>query len=308
MDLKDKQRTRAGRILRRTSGILLGSLSVSIVITGLFAWLIRTDEDRILRRENKRLEAEYETLLRRESRIDEAVSYLQVRDNDIYRDIFYADAPSLEMYRNDDFLAARVDTLPQGELILYTARKADRLLCDAAQIEDNFREIARLVDRGRDTLPPMSLPIEGTSYTQIGASLGSRMSPLLKVGLNHTGLDILARQDTPVTAAADGTVLEVDKTRKGIGNTVEIAHAGGWKTRYSCLGEITVKAGQKVLRGQIIGTVGMSGTAFAPHLHYEVVRRDSLVCDPASHFFASVTPTEYMNMLYMSAHTGQSLD
>lgn len=302
-----REHTRAGRILRRTLGILLGSLSVSLVVTGLFVWLIRTDEDRILRRENKQLAAQYETLRQREQRVSNAVGYLQVRDHAIYQDIFYADAPSLEMYRSDDFLAA-IDTLPQGDLILHTARKADRLLADADVIEANFREIARLIDRGRDTLPPMSIPVEGMSYTQVGASLGERMSPLLKVGLNHTGLDLIAPQDTPVTAAAAGTVTRADKTGKTLGNTVEISHPGGWKTRYRCLGEITVSQGQHVSRGQIIGTVGMSGNAFAPHLHYEVVRRDSLLLDPVSCLFATVNPTEYMNMLYMSAHTGQSLD
>lgn len=302
-----KRHTLAGRILRRTLGILLGSLSVSLVVTGLFVWLIRTDEDRILRRENKQLAARYETLRQREQRVTEAISYLQVRDHDIYHDLFYTDAPSLEMYRSDDFLAA-IDTLPQGDLILSTARKADRLLAEAAGIEASFREIARLVDRGRDTLPPMAIPVDGVSYTQIGASLGPRMSPMLKVELNHTGLDLIVPQDSPVTAAAAGTVSKVDKTRKSLGNTVEITHPGGWKTLYRCLGEITVSQGQHVSRGQIIGTVGMSGNSFAPHLHYEVVQRDSLFRDPVSCFFADVTPTEYMNMLYMSAHTGQSLD
>lgn len=302
-----KQHTLAGRILRRTLGILLGSLSVSLVVTGLFVWLIRTDEDRILRRENKQLAAQYETLRQREQRVTDAIAYLQVRDHDIYHDLFYTEAPSLEMYRSDDFLAA-LDTLPQGDLIVNTAQKADRLLADAAAIEANFREIARLIDSGRDTLPPMALPVNGISYAQIGASLGPRMSPMLKVELNHTGVDLIVPQDSPVTAAAAGTVSRIDKTRKSLGNTVEITHPGGWTTRYRCLGEITVSQGQHVSRGQIIGTVGMSGSSFSPHLHYEVVRRDSLLRDPVSHLFADVTPTEYMNMLYMSAHTGQSLD
>lgn len=234
-----KQHTLAGRILRRTLGILLGSLSVSLVVTGLFVWLIRTDEDRILRRENKQLAAQYETLRQREQRVTDAIAYLQVRDHDIYHDLFYTEAPSLEMYRSDDFLAA-LDTLPQGDLIVNTAQKANRLLADAAAIEANFREIARLIDRSRDTLPPMALPVNGISYAQIGASLGPRMSPMLKVELNHTGVDLIVPQDSPVTAAAAGTVSRIDKTRKSLGNTVEITHPGGWTTRYRCLGEITV--------------------------------------------------------------------
>jgi murein DD-endopeptidase MepM/ murein hydrolase activator NlpD len=62
-----------------------------------------------------------------------------------------------------------------------------------------------------------------------------------------------------------------------------------------------------VKKGARIGDVGVSGNSFAPHLHYEVLK-DSLVLDPVSHFFASVGPEEYVNMLIMSSMTGQSMD
>ena len=65
--------------------------------------------------------------------------------------------------------------------------------------------------------------------------------------------------------------------------------------------------GRNVKRGTRLGYVGVSGNSFAPHLHYEVLR-DTVVLDPVNHFFASVTPEEYMNMLVMSVSTGQSLD
>jgi murein DD-endopeptidase MepM/ murein hydrolase activator NlpD len=53
--------------------------------------------------------------------------------------------------------------------------------------------------------------------------------------------------------------------------------------------------------------VGVSGNSFAPHLHYEVLR-DTVVLDPVNHFFASVSPEDYLNMLVMSVSTGQSMD
>ena len=62
-----------------------------------------------------------------------------------------------------------------------------------------------------------------------------------------------------------------------------------------------------VKEGDIIGYVGTSGNSFAPHLHYEV-HRDSIVLDPVSYFYATVAPREYVNMLVVSAATGQSLD
>ena len=81
----------------------------------------------------------------------------------------------------------------------------------------------------------------------------------------------------------------------------------GYVTRYAHLADIETRKGRKVRRGARLGYVGVSGNSFAPHLHYEVLR-DTLVLDPVNHFFASVTPEEYMNMLIMSVTTGQSMD
>jgi hypothetical protein len=63
----------------------------------------------------------------------------------------------------------------------------------------------------------------------------------------------------------------------------------------------------EINRGDKIGCIGVSGTSFAPHLHYEVIR-DTVVMDPVNHFFASFTPEEYVNVMIMAATTGQSLD
>ena len=60
-------------------------------------------------------------------------------------------------------------------------------------------------------------------------------------------------------------------------------------------------------RGQQVGQVGMSGNSFAPHLHYEVLK-DTLRLDPLNYLFASISPDDYMRMLFMSVNTGQSMD
>ena len=125
--------------------------------------------------------------------------------------------------------------------------------------------------------------------------------------MQHNGLDMIAPSGEPVYAAADGTVSNVIRSRKGLGNVVEIDHGNGYMTRYAHLADIEVSKGRKVEKGRRIGYVGVSGNSFAPHLHYEVMR-DTLVMDPVNHLFASVTPDDYMNMLIMAASTGQSLD
>ena len=73
------------------------------------------------------------------------------------------------------------------------------------------------------------------------------------------------------------------------------------------LSEINVSKGQRVRRGAKIATVGMSGNAYAPHLHYEVLL-DGEFRDPVGYLFGSVAPEEYPNFLYMSINTRQSMD
>ena len=97
------------------------------------------------------------------------------------------------------------------------------------------------------------------------------------------------------------------KGNASYGNCVKIDHGNGYLTRYAHLENTRVLKGQKVTRGQRIGQVGMSGNSFAPHLHYEI-QKDTLLMDPLNYLFASVSPDEYMRMLFMSVNTGQPMD
>lgn len=159
----------------------------------------------------------------------------------------------------------------------------------------------------RDSLPPLTNPLPDFSYARTGASLGDRINPFYKVSVFHGGLDLISQQGVPVMASADGTVKEVTHSSKGLGNVVVIDHGNGYLTRYAHLENTHVSKGQKVARGQQVGQVGMSGNSFAPHLHYEVLK-DTLRLDPLNYLFASISPDDYMGMLFMSVNTGQSMD
>ena len=73
----------------------------------------------------------------------------------------------------------------------------------------------------------------------------------------------------PVTATGPG-VVAFTGVRSGYGNTVEIDHGGGLKTRYGHLAAITVRVGDHVGIGQRIGGMGSTGRSTGTHLHYEV--------------------------------------
>jgi murein DD-endopeptidase MepM/ murein hydrolase activator NlpD len=98
----------------------------------------------------------------------------------------------------------------------------------------------------------------------------------------HNGVDFAAAAGTAVTAAADGEVYTVYEDDQ-MGMTVVIRHEGGYTTRYSSLGaDVAVSAGQQVLMGQTIGTVGTSAlmeNALGDHVHFTVTKDDEPV-DP----------------------------
>lgn len=86
----------------------------------------------------------------------------------------------------------------------------------------------------------------------------------------HPGVDLRAPYGTQVYAMADGVVIEVEKMLVGYGHFVRIAHDNMVATLSAHLDEVAVKPGNKVNKGQVIGTVGMTGWSTGPHLHFEV--------------------------------------
>lgn len=103
----------------------------------------------------------------------------------------------------------------------------------------------------------------------ITSSFGQREDPFNGEGAFHSGVDISAGFGTPIHAAADG-VVQTAGMESGYGREVILDHGNGIETLYGHLSGFAVTAGQQVREGQIIGYVGMSGRATAPHLHYEV--------------------------------------
>jgi murein DD-endopeptidase MepM/ murein hydrolase activator NlpD len=106
-------------------------------------------------------------------------------------------------------------------------------------------------------------------FTRISSNFNPRrVHPVYKTSRPHRGTDYAAPKGTPVFAAGDGRVIESDYNRAN-GNYVFIQHGEKYVTKYLHLNKRHVKKNQRVSQSQIIGTVGSTGTATGPHLHYE---------------------------------------
>ncbi len=114
-------------------------------------------------------------------------------------------------------------------------------------------------------------PVGGETIQGFGGSTG---------GQTNDGINIAAAAGTPVKAADSGTVIYTGNELAAFGNLVLIRHAGGWVTAYGHLAKIDVQRGSTVTQGQPIGTVGQTGSATVPQLHFEI-RQGSKPVDPA---------------------------
>jgi len=106
-------------------------------------------------------------------------------------------------------------------------------------------------------------------FTRISSNFNlRRLHPIYKTTRPHRGTDYAAPTGTPVYAAGDGRVVKAGYTGAN-GNYVFIQHGDQYVTRYLHLNKRMVKSGQRVAQSQVIGTVGSTGAATGPHLHYE---------------------------------------
>lgn len=99
---------------------------------------------------------------------------------------------------------------------------------------------------------------------------GRRIDPFWGRWAFHEGVDYRARYGTPVYAVANGTVVAAGYNG-GWGNQIKIRHASGLVTQYAHLSSMSVRNGQTVVRGQVIGRVGSTGRSTGAHLHFGLI-------------------------------------
>ena len=104
----------------------------------------------------------------------------------------------------------------------------------------------------------------------LSGTFGGRADPFTGERGFHGGLDISLDKGSPVYATADATVESASYTGN-YGNLIVLQHGFGLSTRYGHLSKFSVKPGQKVKRGEVIGLVGSTGRSTGSHLHYEIL-------------------------------------
>ncbi len=115
---------------------------------------------------------------------------------------------------------------------------------------------------------------------EISSPFGVRHDPFTGEERFHAGVDVAAPRGSAIRAVADGEVVFSGWRRGGAGRVVEVRHADGLVTSYAHAERTLVRAGQHVVAGEVVATVGSSGRASGPHLHF-AASRDGQAVDPS---------------------------
>lgn len=133
---------------------------------------------------------------------------------------------------------------------------------------------------------PFGFPLKSGEKVYISTSYGERIHPITKKKAFHKGMDIAAPMGTSILSVSDGVVAKVNiqfVQGKGYGRFVVIDHPNGFSSLYSQMDSYSVKEGEQVSKGDLIGTIGTSGMTTGPHLHFEL-KKDGKIVDPAVFF------------------------
>ncbi len=128
----------------------------------------------------------------------------------------------------------------------------------------------------------LSWPLDNVFITQyFGNTEFATANSQIYNGRGHTGIDLRASIGTPIKASSGGTVIGVGNTDAvtsclSYGKWIMIAHPNGLSTLYAHLSLQTVKKGDEVSSGQIIGYSGNTGYSTGPHLHFGVYASDGV--------------------------------
>lgn len=241
----------------------IGLLSFFVAVGLSFHYIgmaARMAQFRTLEAENAKLKVDTRQLLLTTTKLERQVQALETEAETITKAI-----------QNDPLLRQIGGVTPAGGTrtdvpITELADNPSDVQALRARLEDLDRQLD-LLDRKTKRIrsSPTIWPLNG----RIGSHYGRRLDPFTGDADRHFGVDISAPTGTPIKATADGVVM-VSRRQSEYGNLVVLKHPNGFSTRYGHLSAFKVRENDTVRKGDIIGYVGMTGRATAPHLHYEV--------------------------------------
>ncbi|AWM14227.1 M23 family metallopeptidase [Flavobacterium sp. NRK F10] len=308
--IETKKRKKFGYILLfLLSSALFGFLCLVLLINTPY---FETPKDKLLTNELENMKINYQLLNKKVDVMENALSAIEDRDNNVYRTYFNT-SPITDEERKAGFGGVNrykdLEGYNNSDLVINTTKKIDRLMKEMAIQSESLNEIVKLGKQKEKLLAaiPAIQPVKNEDLKRMASGYGYRSDPFTKVRKFHYGMDFTSPTGTPIYATGDGVVLKADNSLSGYGNHIEVNHGYGYVTLYAHLSKYNCKRGQKVKRGDIIGYVGSTGRSEAPHLHYEVIKNGKKV-NPINFYYGSISAEEYVAISKLANQENQSLD
>jgi murein DD-endopeptidase MepM/ murein hydrolase activator NlpD len=302
----------------RKFGILMLSL-LGMFLSGFLLLLIyinlpyiETPKEKTLKRELSNMELQFELINRKMDQAEIVLGEVAERDNNLYR-IYFEANPIPDEQRKAGFGGINrykdLEGFDNSKLITASSRRLDILTKQIVVQSKSLDEIAQLAEEKEKLLEaiPAIQPVKNEDLTRVASGFGYRTDPFTKAKKYHYGMDFTAPRGTPVYASGNGVVRRADNSASGYGRHIRIDHGYGYESLYAHLYKYSVRRGQKVKRGDLIGFVGSTGRSEAPHLHYEIFK-DKRRINPINFYYGNLSPEEFAQMLKKSQEENQSLD
>ncbi len=299
-----------------TIGFYLASVVVvSFLVGSLMYAYLPSPRERMLEKELTSMSQQYTLLEERMEIIAGVLGDMRERDANVFRMTF-------GMEPVDDFewnggigghdAYNNLRTFDSGRLMSSTTSKLDEL---ERQVVVQSRSLDDIINIAKDrekqiSHTPSIKPIRADQLNRsinLLSGFGMRRHPIHKVVKMHAGIDFSAPQGTPINATGDGKVTRIKYDKRGYGTNVMIDHGYGFTTLYAHMRDVDVEIGEKVHKGQKIGTVGNTGTSTAPHLHYEV-RQNGKPVNPIHYCMDGLSPEQYQQLVESASTANQSFD
>lgn len=293
-------------LIHAVSGLSLGALFFFVFVS-----TVASPEEKQLGQEKSYIQAQYKVLERQFDEMQEVVTDLQERDDNLYRVVFQADPIPFSVRRatasNTQYYEQLLD-MTNSEIVVTTSKKLGELKKQLYIQSKSYDEIVLLAKNKETMLAnlPAIQPVLNKDLKQMASGYGWRIDPIYHTRRFHAGMDFAAPTGTDIYATGNGTVVSAG-WEQGYGNCVQINHNYGYLTLYGHMSAIKVRPGQAVKRGDVIGLVGSTGKSTGPHLHYEVHFKGE-VMNPQNYYFLDLSPAEYDKMVQMSNNAGQMFD
>jgi murein DD-endopeptidase MepM/ murein hydrolase activator NlpD len=298
--------------LLRIFGFIAAAFVTSVLISYFAFQFVGSPQEKLLRAENERIKNRYRDLREEVVELQQKMSELEKRDNNVYRSIFEATpipdsarAKALEYQKE----VALVESMEDDELVS-SINASLKILSNRIEAQKkSYATIEKLVANKEQLLAatPAIQPVRDQDLNRVASGFGYRIDPIYKTVKMHAGLDFAAPQGTPIYATANGVVKLAGFSDGGYGNHVVINHGYGYETLYGHMVRVKARRGQRVKRGEVVGYVGSTGKSTGPHLHYEV-HKNGQKLDPVYFFYNDLTPEQFNEMLKRAQASNQSFD